>query len=1333
MVMTKDVRIKDGFKMYWRIMMILQQLNNISLVDSFLIPHAFRNPIRLPKNHFSNVNTWTKKVSYHKEQPILRFRKSSCSSSLLRSSLPFDEEKFKEDEGDVSKVVQSSLEIQQFSEQIKLLKDSIDIVEVIESYDLPGFKRKGYNGALAICPFHDDHEPSMSIDNNRKLFKCFSCGAGGDVFKFVQSYNALQGQSMTFYDAVRYVAQNFGDPTKIIIPQINSRMDPKVLEENIKRSRLLHCHLVAADFYWNILLDSPKAGSARAFLMSRKISASTTRDFAIGYAPDAYFSSEVWGKGSLVHHLRHHNFSASEILESGLAVVANTTRFKNTKTAQLSQNSEIEMDEFENLIDRFRARVVIPIFDETGKAVLAFGGRILTSTESSAKKADFKAPKYLNSPETLIFSKKNEVFGLNKAKIVLEEMEKANNGTSKSFRRSIVVVEGYMDVIAMCDVGIREVVASMGTALTYEQLDKVAKALRASGSRIILCLDNDNAGIMAIERLCSSGILSRICGKYVMEIAVATLPNGVKDPGEYFELQVGDSKAFRRTVLENATEWSRWYTNRIISQYDSSALSGAPNSFSDICDQVSEFLSTFLNAVERTRRTCEVSVDLARAISDNLCEPSPALRIQLESDLLSMVTRKASVAENIERRVESVDGYDSRNVTKVVKRMLHGGISDSSLENRMGTQNAFRGNISEAVRVNEKKLKYKDSRKNFESSTSSPQRQERYRTRMQRSGFRQKPLIQHFSGIDINKDSDASWLGVPKDKSKRRFHDLTFRPESSKKKYNENAVFFNSNEYHGDRYLSDDAANAGYQRGAIVKDSAFFEKGIGVLVKDNQEIKAKLAEERLLRNLVRYPSARQAMHAAVASSSATGAQGHIEWSSDDRKWLFHCLVDDLTVIPTTQGETNIRSLWKSLSCRSDVPVGAFGDSVVESDIVRESNHDTDLYTLSPVRSDDVVELEYASSNRLDGILEDNSQSELSSDISQTKVFSSTDKKTSRSGLNSDVWDFSNADFEVSFVENLEHLKIADTNTFSGTLDRFFLDDQDIFEGTYDNSVKRSYRAELEVQEALAYLLRASAATKLSNVNSNWLLASRLLESRLEESEESTQLDVSTGIKELDSMNIDDLQVYCQSLLVRLSQLHGTVHQLDVSASRICSRLLEFSQSDSTEGRISSNKQDKLHNELDEFLKSLPEGFAPPDTDCELMDPMHVLSLFPQDGATKPKFNGENTDLQQEQTVENLEQELELMAEEWGEMMDDDYVWLMPDDSLNFGQMYLPNHSFSELDVELEEPLDEAIARIDEEWGDWDCDESNLRPLTSPSLDSSPALEPLGEETVSLKF
>jgi hypothetical protein len=149
MVMTKDVRIKDGFKMYWRIMMILQQLNNISLVDSFLIPHAFRNPIRLPKNHFSNVNTWTKKVSYHKEQPILRFRKSSCSSSLLRSSLPFDEEKFKEDEGDVSKVVQSSLEIQQFSEQIKLLKDSIDIVEVIESYDLPGFKRKGYNMSLS--------------------------------------------------------------------------------------------------------------------------------------------------------------------------------------------------------------------------------------------------------------------------------------------------------------------------------------------------------------------------------------------------------------------------------------------------------------------------------------------------------------------------------------------------------------------------------------------------------------------------------------------------------------------------------------------------------------------------------------------------------------------------------------------------------------------------------------------------------------------------------------------------------------------------------------------------------------------------------------------------------------------------------------------------------------------------------------------------------------------------------------------------------------------------------------------------------------------------------
>lgn len=128
---------------------------------------------------------------------------------------------------------------------------------------------------------------------------------------------------------------------------------------------------------------------------------------------------------------------------------------------------------------------------------------------------------------------------------------------------------------------------------------------------------------------------------------------------------------------------------------------------------------------------------------------------------------------------------------------------------------------------------------------------------------------------------------------------------------------------------------------------------------------------------------------------------------------------------------------------------------------------------------------------------------------------------------------------------------------SGTLDQFFVDEDDIFENTYDSSVQRAFRAELEVQEALANLLRASAATKRSNVNSNWLVAARLLDARLG-AISGDDMDITCGIKSLDSMNIEDLQLYCESLLIRLQQLRTTVLQLNTSADRISSRLLECS-------------------------------------------------------------------------------------------------------------------------------------------------------------------------------
>jgi DNA primase len=212
--------------------------------------------------------------------------------------------------------------------QLKELKDSVDIVSAIESFGLQKFQRRDEKAASAICPFHDDHSPSLSIDGNRKIFKCFACGAGGDIFKFVREYNRLQGVEISFYQAVRDVAEKFSD-NKVFFQTSRqwNRDEGKYNETQAKKERILLANAAAALFYSENLVNLPAAGRARSHLRSRGLSPTTVKAFGLGYAPDAFFQTKQHrGSGSLVEHLCSLGFSAQDLVEAGLAVVTNYTK-----------------------------------------------------------------------------------------------------------------------------------------------------------------------------------------------------------------------------------------------------------------------------------------------------------------------------------------------------------------------------------------------------------------------------------------------------------------------------------------------------------------------------------------------------------------------------------------------------------------------------------------------------------------------------------------------------------------------------------------------------------------------------------------------------------------------------------------------------------------------------------------------------------------------------------------------------------------------------------------------------------------------------------------------
>ena len=339
------------------------------------------------------------------------------------------------------------------------VKQQADIVRVVGEY--VRLKKSGQNFS-GLCPFHSEKTPSFAVHPVKQIYHCFGCGVGGDVFKFV-----MEMEKISFPEAIRAVAEKCG----IAVPQARER-SPEERRENQQRTSLVEVHREAAAFFAQQLNGTPEGRAAKAYLLDRGLDSEAVARFGIGFAPSG-------GDGLL--RVMKQKYPEKVLEVSGL----------------------FSRDQSGRLYDRFRRRVMFPIANESGK-IVAFGGRALGDD----------LPKYLNSPETPIYSKSNVLYHLDRAKESLRQRDFA------------VLVEGYMDAIAVALAGVSNVVASCGTSLTEPQV----KLLNRFTRRIIVNYDPDTAGQAATERSLS------ILLEQGVEVRVLALPGG-KDPDSFIRAE----------------------------------------------------------------------------------------------------------------------------------------------------------------------------------------------------------------------------------------------------------------------------------------------------------------------------------------------------------------------------------------------------------------------------------------------------------------------------------------------------------------------------------------------------------------------------------------------------------------------------------------------------------------------------------------------------------------------------------------------------------------------------------------------------------------------------
>jgi len=477
------------------------------------------------------------------------------------------------------------------------VKQQADIVRVVGEY--VQLKKAGQN-FRGLCPFHSEKTPSFNVHPTRQIYHCFGCGKGGDVFSFV-----MEMEKCEFPDAVRVVAEKSG----IAVPRARER-SPQERKQNQARSALVEVHREAQTFFVKQLEGTAEGKAARAYLEDRGLDNATIERFGIGYAPS--------GGDALLRFLKQ-KYSEKLLAESGL----------------ISRS-----EQGDRMFDRFRRRITFPIANESGK-IVAFGARALGEDQ----------PKYLNSPETSIYSKSNVLYHLDRAKEALRRSDFA------------VLVEGYMDAIAVARAGISNVVASCGTSLAEPQI----KLLGRFTKRVIVNYDPDAAGQTATERSIS------LLLEQDFEVKVLALP-GKADPDKFIREQ--GAEAYIKVLKESPP-----YVDYLIArarQMDLSTAEGKLRAVNFLLPYVQKIPNRLLRSEWATRIAQQLRLEepvLRAALSRAAAERRSEVKAQPE-----LVGRAAKPVERrLIRMLAEGEGFRSELAQQLQQGQLYHGLETEKI------------------------------------------------------------------------------------------------------------------------------------------------------------------------------------------------------------------------------------------------------------------------------------------------------------------------------------------------------------------------------------------------------------------------------------------------------------------------------------------------------------------------------------------------------------------------------------------------------------------------------------------------------------------------------
>ena len=500
-----------------------------------------------------------------------------------------------------------------FAERVK---QQADIVRVVGEYVRLKKTGKDFSG---LCPFHQEKSPSFTVSPIKQIFYCFGCGKGGDVFSFV-----MELEKSAFPEAVRTVAEKCG----IAIPRPRER-SPEERQENQQRSALVEMHREAQTFFTKQISGTLEGKAARAYLEDRGLDNKAIDRFGIGYAPS---------DGDALLRFLKQKYQDKLLVESGL----------------ISRG-----EQGGRLFDRFRRRIMFPIANDSGK-IVAFGGRALGD----------EMPKYMNSPETPIYSKSNVLYHMDRAKEALRRSDFA------------VLVEGYMDAIAVARAGISNVVASCGTSLAEPQI----KLLSRFTKRVIINYDPDNAGQLAAER--SVALLL----EQDFEVRVLALP------------PVGDKKAdpdlfIRERGVEEYTKLlkdSPPYVDYLIARarkMDLTTGEGKRRAVNFLLPYVQKIPNTILRSEWATRIAQQLHLDepvLRAALSKAATQRHSELKIQpelvgrsakpVERRLIRMLAEAEGFRRELAQRLQAAQLYHGLETEKVFAALIIASLADEPMQ-----------------------------------------------------------------------------------------------------------------------------------------------------------------------------------------------------------------------------------------------------------------------------------------------------------------------------------------------------------------------------------------------------------------------------------------------------------------------------------------------------------------------------------------------------------------------------------------------------------------------------------------------------------------------------